>query len=155
MARSRKESGDRKKKGTYRASEDKQIKRNPYEGYPDPGIELSDDQITLFHRICDHLKDKDILFDIDTFHIVSYAIAVDSRNKAVQMINKLGLIQEFDNGTRNISPEFSIFKKANEEMRQLSKMLGADPRSRQDLVAFLEQGEPEHDPLDALMPGGV
>lgn len=146
---------ERKKRGTFRADKDKQLQKSQYEGYPNPGIELTDEQMVLFRRICDHLKEKDILLDIDTFHIVSYAIAVDSRNKAVQMMNKLGLIQEFDNGTRNISPEFSIFKKANEEMRQLSKMIGGDPKSRQDMVAFLDEGEPEHDPLDNLMPGAA
>lgn len=151
MGRSRKDSDDRKKKGTYRATEDKKMQKNNYKGYPDPGIELSDEQMILYRRICDHLKAKQALYDVDTFMIASYAVAVDTRNKAVEMMNKLGLIQEFDNGTRNISPEFSIFKKANEEMRQLSKMLGGDPRSRQDLVIFIEEGEPDHDPLADLM----
>lgn len=151
MARSVKNTADRKKKGTYRKSEDKQVLKSETEGYPDPGLKLTEQQEVIYKRVCEHLMAKQALFDVDTFMIASFAVAVDTRNKAVEMMNALGLIQEFENGTRNISPEFSVFKKANEEMRQLSKMIGGDPRSRQDLTIFLAKEEDSVDPLEEIL----
>lgn len=151
----RKSTAEKQKRGTSRGVREKAIKKESYRGYPDPGVELTEPQQLVYRRVCDHLRTAGILLDIDCYVVGSMAISIDTRNKAIQLMNKVGIIQEFENGTRNLSPEFSAFQKANTEIRMLSKQLGLDPKSRQDMIAFIEQGEQDDDDPLAMIGASI
>lgn len=138
-------------KGTSRGVRNKSVKRQDVVGYPDPGVEITESQMKIYQRICDHLQAYSALVDVDCYIIASMSVAIDTRNEAIKLMVAEGLIQEFENGTRNISPEFSIFKKANEEIRQLSKFLGMDPRSRSSIPSFLDAPTGKEDPIETLL----
>lgn len=147
----RKSDTEKRKRGTARPVRMKSVRKSEYKGYPDPGVKLSLEQGKIYKRICDHLKSAGILLDTDCYVIGSMAVSIDARNTAIKLMSQTGMIQEYSNGARNLSPEFSIFQKANTEIRQLSKQLGLDPRSRQDITAFLNQEEEEVDPIAEAM----
>jgi P27 family predicted phage terminase small subunit len=128
--------------------------KSSFDGYPDPLEDLEEKEMEIFRRLCDHLRSVQSLFDADTFLLTAAAMNLAQMALILPQLREKGLIQEFENGTRNVSPEYSIFQKANDLFLKHSKHLGLDPRSRQDMLVFLEQGEgDDDDPLAGEMPG--
>ena len=146
---------EKQKRGTNRAVRDKKINVKDISQHPHPGVDLTLSQSTIYNRICDHLKEHGALMDIDCYIVGCMAVAIDVRNEAIRLMNAEGLIQEFENGTRNLSPEFSAFQKANNEIRQLSKCLGMDARSRLTMDYFMEKKEEPVDPIAELLKRAV
>ena len=153
---SRKKSTTEKlKEGTIRADRiPARAKKSSLKGYPKPFQELSGTEEVIYKRLCDHLRDADGLFDADTFLLTAAAVNLGQMREIIPELRRMGPVQEFENGTRNVSPEYSIFDKCNSLFLRHSKVLGLDPRSRQDMLIFLEQGESEpDDPLEDEIPG--
>lgn len=53
---------------------------------------------------------------------------------AVEQIEEKGRLQEFANGTKNVSPEWSVKTKASDMILKYSKELGLSPAVRKALV---------------------
>lgn len=155
---SRKKSTTEKlKEGTIRSDRmPVKTKKSNLIGYPDPFQELSEKEIVIFKKLCDHLREADALFRADTFLLTSAAVNLGQMQEIIPELREKGAVQIFENGTRNVSPEYSIFDKCNGLFLRHSKVLGLDPRSRQDMLIFLEQGEQEDDdPLKNEVPGAA
>lgn len=144
---SRKKSNDEKKQqGTLKKSRSKRIKAHIAENWPKPDIDLSDEEQVIYASLCRHLEAAESLFDADAHLLTQVAVNISMGVTAMKKLRDAGPIQYFDNGTRNVSPEWSIFEKACNLFRQHSKMLGLDPRSRLDMEYFLNATEEEVDP---------
>ena len=141
------------KTGTIRADRVKKLAAPDMTGLPEPTADLSADEMKMYTRLCKHLQSRDVLFDADAAILTAAAVAIVQNRKAIQALHDAGPIQYFDNGTRNVSPEYSTFEKTTSLIARLSKSLGLDPKSRQDMTAFLDSGEAApDDPSDELMP---
>lgn len=134
------------KEGTIR--EDRKpvrAKKSSLRGYPKPFEDLSEKETVIFKRLCDHLRDADALHDADTFLLSACAVNLGQMAQIIPELREKGPVQIFENGTRNVSPEYSIFDKCNGLFLRHSKVMGLDPRSRQDMLVFLETGDNEPD----------
>lgn len=151
----KKSTSEKLKEGTIRADRmPVKTKKSSLSGYPEPFQELSEKETVIFKKLCDHLRDADALFSADTFLLTSTAVNLGQMQEIIPELREKGAVQTFENGTRNVSPEYSIFDKCNGLFLRHSKVLGLDPRSRQDMLIFLEQGENEpDDPLADEIPG--
>jgi len=144
----RKTETEKKKQGTRNATRERTRKaprRVSLTGLPAPLEDLNNDERKIYARLCNHLLGADALHDVDAYLITAAAVNLNQMRIAIAQLREQGPIQEFDNGTRNVSPEYSIFEKCNNMLRQHSRLLGLDPRSRQDLLIFLESGEGQDD----------
>jgi len=121
----------------------KAIKKNVLSGLPAPIAELDSDEQNMYARLCNHLLSVDALYDADAAVITFAAVNINQARQAIKALKAAGPIQEFENGTRNVSPEYSVFEKCNTMFKVHSQRLGLDPKSRQDIIAFIESGADE------------
>lgn len=151
----KKSTSEKLKEGTLRT--DRIVvrsKKSSVTGYPDPFKKLLSGELVIYKRLCDHLRSADALHDADTFILTAAAINLNQMSEIIPELRQNGAVQIFENGTRNVSPEYSIFDKCNSLFLRHSKQLGLDPHSRQNMLIFLEQGEvDEDDPLAGEIPG--
>ncbi len=149
----KKSNAEKAKQGTLQKVRQKEMRPSGLDsGYPIPSAELSGLGLEIYNRICKHLDDVDALYDADTFIITQTAVNLAQMRTIIKDMNEQGLIQYFDNGTRNVSPEFSIFEKCSNLFRQHSRMLGLDPYSRLSMEYFINNGEgASDDPADEFL----
>lgn len=139
------------KRGTTRPSRTTKPIRAEYDGYPDPGTTLTPEQSAVYKRACDYLKQYGALMDIDATLIVSFAGAVVMRNQSLQLIAGEGLIQEYSNGTRAVSPELTVFTQTTALVDKFARVLGIGVKGRDGLAVFMEKEEEVVDKLAELM----
>lgn len=143
---------DKEKKGTARADRQVKPKIVMSSEYPSPVIPLSDSGIDFYNRICKHLHENGALLDADAFVITYAAQAADLAATHWVMMQAEGTIQVFQNGARQVSPEWAVYRNAVADFMKHSRALGLDPRSRSDLKYFLENGESDSDdPMDGIL----
>lgn len=155
MAR-KKSTSERIKQGTIRPDRIpiKTKKVSIASKYPTPFEPLEHKEEVIYRRLCDHLMDADALHDADTFILTAAAVNLKQMGDIIPELRVNGAIQTFENGTRNVSPEYSVFEKCNSLFLRHSRQLGLDPFSRQNMLIFLEQGDKDDDdPLAGEVPG--
>lgn len=137
----RKSIAEKKKRNTLEKGKIQKIRNTGISHYPEPLQELDESERIIYNRLCDHLIGTNSLYDADAFVLTMTAVNLDQIRQIIPELRKKKSIQEFKNGTRNVSPEYSIFEKCNALFLRHSKVLGLDLRSRQELLMFLDQGE--------------
>lgn len=143
---------EKQKQGTARRDRVKTLAVPDLSGFPEPTADLDAKESQVYARLCRHLSGREALFDADAAILTAAAVAIVQNSAAIEKLREAGPIQFFENGTRNVSPEFSTFEKTTALLMRLAKILGLDPRSRQDMTAFLEAGEmAPDDPMDELI----
>lgn len=150
-----KKTSEKIKEGTIRADRLAfKTKKTGVSNYPEPFEPLEYKEQIIYERLCDHLINADALHDADTFVLTAAAINLNQMAAIIPELRQNGAVQVFENGTRNVSPEYSIFDKCNGLFLRHSKHLGLDPFSRQNMLIFLEQGDKDNDdPLAGEVPG--
>ena len=144
----RKSITEKKKQGTARADRAKTVKRTTPDHWPAPDIDLNETEQAAYSGLCRHLEEAGALFDVDRHLMTLAAVNIAQGVIAMGQLREQGPIQEFENGTRNVSPEYSIFEKCMAAHIRYSRLLGLDPRSRSDLDYFMqEQEEDKVDPI--------
>lgn len=143
---------DKRKKGTTRSERQATPKIVVLEQYPAPVCALSDEAVNYYNLICKHLEEHGALLDADAFTITYAAQSASLANEYWVKMVQMGCIQEFQNGARQVSPEWAVYRNAVQDFIKHSKNLGLDPRSRQDMQYFLENGESDSDdPMDEIL----
>lgn len=142
---------EKKKAGTARADRRKKAKVHVLQDWPQPDIEMNETEQMAYAGLCRHLEEAGTLFDVDRHLMTLAAVNIAQGVIAMNALRERGPIQEFDNGTRNVSPEYSIFEKCMAAHIRYSRLLGLDPRSRADLEYFLEKETKEVDPIEEAM----
>lgn len=151
MSRKKTES-EKIREGTLRQARNKAPARAVRTGYPEPTAELTAQGLKVYNALCRHLDSREILFEADAALLTATAVTVEKLSEAINDLNVQGTVQVFDNGTRNVSPELSVFEKLTALLMRESRLLGLDPRARQDLLAFLDDGEQApDDPMRELL----
>jgi P27 family predicted phage terminase small subunit len=139
--------------GTIRLdrTETKRVKVVTTTQIPKPQPYLNANGRRIFKEICVHLLKHKALCKIDSFYVSTVAHSFDIYNRMAMLVESpdVGLIQEFKNGTRNISPEFSIMRSEWERLEKGCKSLGLNLKSRDAILAFA-RGAAEERPADPI-----
>ena len=109
-----------------------------------------------YDGIMAHLVSTKQLRNVDSFMVSMAANWIYIYEKHAALVNKYscsGAIQKFKNGTKNVSPEWSVMVKADEKIQQYSRKFGMDLRSRETLLAFQVKKSSKPDPMGALLGG--
>lgn len=151
MSRKKSET-EKKKQGTARADRVKAVKARIPKGWPAPDIDMNKTEQQAYAGLCRHLEEVGTLYEVDKHILTIAAVNIGQGVLAMQKLREMGPIQEFENGTRNVSPEYSIFEKCAAMHMRYSRLLGLDPDSRLRMDYFLNEAkEEEKDPIAEAM----
>lgn len=106
-------------------------------------------QRRYFNKLVD-LIGEDNLDPKDVIELQNAATCLFFIDQAEEKIKEHGAIQKFTNGTRNISPEFTMWKNAVTMMEKYTKHFGLSPKARADLGTVPKNPEKPVDPLKGL-----
>jgi P27 family predicted phage terminase small subunit len=118
--------------------------KNKFESYTD----LSLQEKRFFNQLCDHLKEIGLFSEADNVIISRTAKVMALLEEADKDIKK-GQIQDFPNGTRQISPEHTVYKNHLATLIGLLKDLGLTPSARNKMK--LDLTEKETDLMDYIV----
>lgn len=144
---------EKEKRGTVRTRDQVRLKQSVLDEYPAPIKDLGPDETRIYNLLCGHLQKVKNLYTVDVAILTAAAINIQMMMHSIEGLQNEGAVQYFENGTRNVSPEFTVFIKSNELFLKHSRQLGLDPRSRQEILAFVENTAPDDDPISALLAG--
>lgn len=151
MGRRKVSEAEKKKRGTTDTRRTKTPVVKVLENYPQPTSELSEPETEIYNRICKHLMENGALYDADCFIVTHCAKNLGLADWAWKEMLKQGAIQTFQNGARQVSPEWAVYKNAVELFMKQSRLLALDPKSRLDHNYFLDNEEEDDDEIGSLM----
>ena len=119
---------------------------------PEPYIKLDAWERKTYNRICGWLSDKGHLEDVDNFIICNAVKSLSlAKNALIEMSEPdKGAVQTFENGTRQVSPEWAVWKNSIKDFETCARHLGLSPKIRQDMD-FEMPTVKNVDPIMALM----
>lgn len=150
MPRPRKDAAIKRLAGTDRPGRDR-----VYSGgsdYPAPPVTLTADELPFYRAICKHLALHSAILPIDAFTIAQAAQVAHLNQWAYSEMRKTGAVQQFETGSRQISPEFTVWKATREAWAALAKELGLTVKARVLMPdIFAQEPEDEPDPIADLL----
>lgn len=120
--------------------------------YPPPYTKLNAEELKIYTRIWERVSDIIGTDDVDNFIITMAAQKLHLAASAMDKIKKdeKGLpVQEFENGTRQVSPFYTIYKAQTMEAAQLLEKAGLTPKARKEHIKEVEETAP--DPMAILL----
>jgi phage terminase small subunit len=120
-----------------------------YEGESIPGsiFNLTKQEQNIYDKICLHLEKNSASNEIDCIYISIAAKIVGQLILNAKALNSEGSIMTYPNGTRQISAEWTAFKQSYDAFKDISKVLGLDPKSRLSMDYFINENEEIEDPF--------
>jgi P27 family predicted phage terminase small subunit len=118
--------------------------KKKFESYTD----LSLIEQRFFTQLCDHLKEIGLFSEADNVIITRAAKVMALLEQADKDLKK-GQIQDFPNGTRQVSPEHTVYKNHLSTLVSLLKDLGLTPAARNRMK--LDLTEKETDLMDYIV----
>ena len=111
----------------------------------EPLLKLSTSEKDIFNSLKKHLELNKASLDIDSIYLtiasrVIYQVLVNS-----EALSKAGSVMVYPNGTKQISAEATAFRQSFEAFKEVSKVLGLDPKSRLNMDYFVNSENEEED----------
>lgn len=122
--------------------------------FPPPYTKLNRKERKIYDRIWKRVSEFIGVDDIDNFVITSAAQQLNMAAEALERIkeeNNGQPYQTYENGTRQVSPDYTVFKTMTGEAQKSLERAGLLPKGRKDLGVFDEPEEKEVDPILALL----
>lgn len=122
-------------------------------GFPDPPDDLKPGARACYYRIAEHIAEAKALFPIDSLIIAQAAYWLDLMKRTLDQHGE-DFISVYPNGTKQVSPYFTIIDKAEAHATKYFRLLGIGPKARQELLAFNAGKAPgAGDPFDEFLKG--
>lgn len=120
-----------------------------YEGEAIPGsiFTLTKHEQSIYDKIRLHLESNSASSEIDCIYISVAARIVGQLIINAKALNTEGCIMTYANGTRQVSAEWTAFKQSFDAYKDISKVLGLDPKSRLTMDYFINEKESQDDPF--------
>lgn len=122
---------------------------------PLPDRPMDESVKRVYFRIAEHLKDHNALLEVDVDLIYQAAKCVVRMYAFESLMESEGSIQIFQNGTRQLSPEYVLFDKERSAFYAICDRMGIGVKSREKIAAFQVSKEDEEDPIRKLLGGNV
>jgi hypothetical protein len=124
--------------------------------FPPPYTKLTRTERTIYDRIWKRVSEYIGIDDIDNFVITNAAQQLNMAAEALQRIKEDndGLpYQTFENGTRQVSPDYTIFKTMTGEAQKSLERSGCLPKGRKELGVFDDIEDDVTDPIMKFITG--
>lgn len=108
---------------------------------------LSKTEKSIYDKIVLHLENNSASNEIDSFYCSIAARVIGVLILNAKSLSEAGSIMTYPNGTRQISAEWTAFKQSYETFKDISKVLGLDPKSRLSMDYFVNDHEDLEDPF--------
>jgi phage terminase small subunit len=120
-----------------------------YEGESIPGsiFTLTKQEQSIYDKIRLHLESNSASAEIDSIYISVAAKIVGQLILNTKALNSEGCIMTYPNGTRQVSAEWTAFKQSFDAFKDISKVLGLDPKSRLSMDYFINENDSQDDPF--------
>ena len=120
-----------------------------YEGESIPGsiFSLTKQEQSIYDKIRLHLESNSASAEIDCIYISVAAKIVGQLILNAKALNTEGCIMTYQNGTRQVSAEWTAFKQSFDAFKDISKVLGLDPKSRLSMDYFINMNDSQEDPF--------
>lgn len=118
-----------------------------------PVLKLTKAEGLNWRKLVAFLEEQKQLQNVDAFVLT---LCVKSWSRIEQSLDNLatmGAIQEFENGTRQLSPEQVVYNKTQAEFMGYVAQLGLSPKARKSLLTQLAPPDTADDDPFAAMPG--
>lgn len=151
MGRTRKSNSKKELQGTGRSDRQRTPKLSVLDGYPEPSAKLNKDEQEIYNALCKHLDENGALMEADAFLCTMFAQSMHKYLQAAYKCRGNGTIQVYKNGTRQVSPEYTVFKDERANLLKMGKLLGLDPKARLELEYFQDRPQKAKDEFAELM----
>lgn len=125
--------------------QDSKIKVIPTSGIGEPVQSLNKSERVIYNRLKNHLEIHKASLEIDNIYLtiaarVIYQVMINSEE-----LCKSGSVMVYPNGTKQISAEATAFRQSLEAFKDVSKVLGLDPKSRLNMDYFVNSTNGEEE----------
>ncbi len=114
--------------------------------YPQPYTELNEEEAKIYARLWESVKSFIGIQDVDNFIITTVALKLNMAAEALGRIKNSESgqpIHQFENGTKQVSPDYTVFRTMSEEAAKLLEKAGLTPKARKDLLPDEEKTKPK------------
>jgi len=117
----------------------------------DPPDWLNPEGKEIYRRLIRHLQSVDSMWAIDFILVEQAAYWKSLHIQAIKDLKQAEMIQTFETGARQMSPEFQVVDKIDTRVLKYYDLLGIGPKAREDIAVFNTTGGSEsEDPFTQL-----
>jgi phage terminase small subunit len=127
--------------------QDSKVKNYEAEAIPGAIFPLTKTEEAIFNKIRLHLETNSASAEIDCIYVSVAARIVGQLVNNAKALKDSGSIMTYPNGTRQISAEWTAFKQSFDAYKDISKVLGLDPKSRLSMDYFINNQDDKEDPF--------
>jgi len=121
------------------------IKSFEGEMIPNAIFPLNKIEESFYQKIKLHLESNSASSEIDCIYISIAARVCGQMVESAKALKVAGSIMTYPNGARQVSAEWTAFKQNYETFKDISKVLGLDPKSRLSMEYFVNQNDSQED----------
>ncbi len=126
--------------------QDSKVKNIQTSKVGDPLLKLSTLEKDIFSSLKKHLEVNRASLEIDSIYLTIASRVINQVLVNSEELYKAGSVMIYPNGTKQISAEATAFRQSFEAFKEVSKVLGLDPKSRQNMDYFVNsENEEEED----------
>ena len=111
----------------------------------DPLLKLSTLEKDIFSSLKKHLEVNRASLEIDSIYLTIASRVINQVLVNSEELSKAGSVMIYPNGTKQISAEATAFRQSFEAFKEISKVLGLEPKSRQNMDYFVNSENEEED----------
>jgi phage terminase small subunit len=126
--------------------QDSKVKNIQTSKVGEPLLKLSTLEKDIFSSLKKHLEVNRASLEIDSIYLTIASRVINQVLVNSEELSKAGSVMIYPNGTKQISAEATAFRQSFEAFKEVSKVLGLDPKSRQNMDYFVNsENEEEED----------
>lgn len=111
----------------------------------EPKTKLSTSEREIFTSLKKHLEVNKASLEIDSIYLTVASRVINQVLVNSEELFKAGSVMIYPNGTKQISAEATAFRQSFEAFKEVSKILGLDPKSRLSMDYFVNSETEEED----------
>ena len=132
--------------------QDSKVKNIQTSKVGDPLLKLSTLEKDIFSSLKKHLEVNRASLEIDSIYLTIASRVINQVLVNSEELSKAGSVMIYPNGTKQISAEATAFRQSFEAFKEVSKVLGLDPKSRQNMDYFVNsENEEEEDIFEQFL----
>lgn len=113
----------------------------------EPKTKLSTSEKEIFTSLKKHLELNKASLEIDSIYLTVASRVINQVLVNSEELFKSGSVMIYPNGTKQISAEATAFRQSFEAFKEVSKILGLDPKSRLSMDYFVNSETEEEEDL--------
>jgi phage terminase small subunit len=126
--------------------QDSKVKNIQTSKVGEPLLKLSTLEKDIYSSLKKHLEVNRASLEIDSIYLTIASRVINQVLVNSEELSKAGSVMIYPNGTKQISAEATAFRQSFEAFKEISKVLGLDPKSRQNMDYFVNsENEEEED----------